>query len=134
MNAQKIFVLSALSAGLAIILGAVAAHSLEGLVPESSIESFKTGTFYHLIHSIVILFLSLSAKRIDKNVFTIITYMVISGTILFSFSIYGLVLKDVFEWQFLSVLGPITPIGGLLLIASWLAIAVFGIQGRIKFE
>jgi uncharacterized membrane protein YgdD (TMEM256/DUF423 family) len=103
---------------LAIILGAFGAHLLKKKLSQDQLQSFETGVKYQMYHAIVLLFLGFNLN----DTLSIDNYIVnafIVGIVLFSFSIYGLVLSTYKERK-LKFLGPITPLGGLFLAAGWL--------------
>ena len=104
----------------AIILGAFGAHALKEIIHENErLVSFETGVRYQLLHGIALLTLPFIAKQFEidtKWVFRLL----IMGVLFFSCSIYLLTMRDV--WQLggiTKILGPITPIGGLLMIIGW---------------
>jgi uncharacterized membrane protein YgdD (TMEM256/DUF423 family) len=105
-------ILSAIVGALAVGLGAFGAHALSNLLSETGRTStWETATLYHLVHAVVLLFLAYrepwqSAKSAWITIFI--------GVLIFSGSLYALCLTQV------SILGAITPIGGVLLIAGWL--------------
>jgi uncharacterized membrane protein YgdD (TMEM256/DUF423 family) len=103
---------------LAIILGAFGAHLLKKKLSQDQLQSFETGVKYQMYHAIVLLLLGFNLN----DTLSIDNYIVnafIVGIVLFSFSIYGLVLSTYKERK-LKFLGPITPLGGLFLAAGWL--------------
>ncbi len=100
----------------AIILGAFGAHALAEILTETELASYKTGVQYHLIHAVYLLVLvTLSKKRSVKLAF----YLAFGGVLLFSGSIYLLALDRIIGID-LDWLWPVTPIGGILLIGSWI--------------
>ena len=113
-NSIKIAILFCLSA---VILGAFGAHALKEVLSESQLSSFQTGVRYQFFHGLAILILSFNMNYFTKRLSSIIKIMSV-GIILFSFSIYLLNIQDLIGFS-MSYLGPITPIGGLLLITSW---------------
>ncbi|MBC8510487.1 MAG: DUF423 domain-containing protein [Cryomorphaceae bacterium] len=113
-NSIKMAILFCLSA---VILGAFGAHALKEVLSESQLNSFQTGIRYQFFHGLAILILSLNSKQFTDRLSSIIKIMS-AGIILFSFSIYLLNIQDLVGFS-MSYLGPITPIGGLLLITSW---------------
>lgn len=113
-NSIKMAILFCLSA---VILGAFGAHALKEVLSESQLSSFQTGIRYQFFHGLAILILSLNSKQFTNRLSNIIKIMS-AGIILFSFSIYLLNIQDLVGFS-MSYLGPITPIGGLLLITSW---------------
>ena len=116
-NSIKIAILFCLSA---VILGAFGAHALEEVLSESQINSFQTGVRYQFFHGLAILILSFNMNYFTKRLSSIIKIMSV-GIILFSFSIYLLNIQYLIGFS-MSYLGPITPIGGLLLITSWIGL------------
>lgn len=100
----------------AVILGSFGAHTLKELLSSNQLGSFETGVRYQMYHGIVLLFIGFAFDKIHKP--DLISKLFASGTILFSFSIYLLNIQELIGAS-LSFLGPITPIGGVLLIAGW---------------
>ncbi len=102
---------------LAVVFGAFGAHALKKSFTEEQLKSFETGVKYQMYHAIVLIILGFNSAfntSLEKNM----AYCFILGTFLFSFSIYGLTLSASKgkKWRFL---GPITPLGGLLLVLGW---------------
>ncbi len=114
-NSIKTAILFCLSA---VILGAFGAHALKVVISESQLSSFHTGVRYQFFHGLAILILSLNSKQFTSRLSNITKLMSV-GIILFSFSIYLLNMQDLIGFS-MSFLAIITPIGGLLLINSWI--------------
>ncbi len=104
---------------LGIILDAFSAHALKKLISFEQLQSFKVGTKYHLFHSLAVLILGLNYSKLKLS--STIIALFISGIICFSFSIYFLSIQDLIGVN-LNILGPITPIGGLLFIFAWILV------------
>ena len=104
---------------LGIILDAFSAHALKKLISFEQLQSFKVGTKYHLFHSLAVLILGINYSKLKLS--STIIALFISGIICFSFSIYFLSIKDLIGVN-LNILGPITPIGGLLFIFAWILV------------
>ena len=103
---------------LSVVLGAFGAHLLKKKLTIDQLQSFETGVKYQMYHAIVLVILGFNLT-VNKTIDTLIIYAFIVGTILFSFSIYGLVISSAKDKK-LVFLGPITPLGGLLLSLGWL--------------
>ena len=116
---------------LAIILGAMGAHALKEVLTDASLASFETGVKYQMYMGLAILALGLNYSKFRKNSFRLYISFIITGSLLFSFSIYGLIWADTVGAAIKSYLGPITPLGGLLMIIGWL---LFLIQFTRKYE
>lgn len=110
-------VIGALFGLLAVIFGAFGAHALKKSFTEEQLKSFETGVKYQMYHAILLIVLSFNLN-LETSLETYMIYCFIIGTFLFSFSIYGLCLSASRgkKWKFL---GPITPLGGLLLVIGW---------------
>lgn len=104
---------------LSVIFGAFGAHALKTFLSADQLHSFEVGVKYQMYHAIVLLALGLNNAPISAAIYWCFTI----GIILFSFSIYGLILSDA-KGKKLRFLGPITPLGGLLLVAGWLLLLV----------
>ena len=100
-----------------VIFGAFGAHRLKRILPPEVLHSFETGVKYQIIHAVVLLFLGFHFDFIDFTERMIASCMII-GVLLFSFSIYGLCYAKAKRLN-LKFLGPITPVGGLLLMSGW---------------
>ena len=101
----------------AVIFGAFGAHLLKKKLTTEQLQSFETGVKYQMYHAIVLLVLGFQLND-QSRINNYIIYAFITGTILFSFSIYGLVISSAKNKK-IRILGPITPLGGLFLIIGW---------------
>ncbi len=102
---------------LAVVLGAFGAHVLKQKLTPELLHSFETGVKYQMYHAIVLIVLSFNLG-FDGPLDSAIVSCFVYGTLLFSFSIYGLCLSAA-KGRKLRFLGPLTPIGGLLLVVGW---------------
>ncbi|MEJ2162757.1 MAG: DUF423 domain-containing protein [Robiginitalea sp.] len=112
---------------LGVLLGAFGAHYLKNKMSATQAASFETGVRYQFFHALVLIMLSYNLP-FTSNLETYIVRAFLIGTLLFSFSIYGLVLSEVYgrKWRFL---GPVTPLGGLLLLTGWALLAYSFVAG-----
>lgn len=109
----------------AIILGAFAAHALKEILSIKSLQSFETGVRYQMYMGLALLVLGFNYHRFRKRKFRLFYTFILSGTILFCLSIYGLVWADhAMVFSLRKVLGPITPLGGTLMIVGWAMLIV----------
>ena len=115
---SKFIKVSILFCVVSVILGAFGSHLLKDLLSETELSSFKTGIRYQMFHGLAILILSLNSNKFTSKLKTSLLLMSI-GTVLFSFSIYFLSIDDLLSFS-MKFLGPITPIGGTILITSWI--------------
>ena len=120
---RKIFLLACVTGALGVVLGAFAAHGLKPLLSISAFESFNTGIRYQMYHSFLLFFIGTST-HIKPNQKSILFKLILTGVLLFSGSIYFLATNDLTPLNF-KVIGFITPVGGLILIASWLLLFTY---------
>ena len=114
---NKLISIAALLAFLSVALGAFGAHSLNELLTTEKLNSFETGVRYQFYHSLALLIIGLNANKLNAT--ALIGKFMLIGIVFFSFSIYLLSLQELIGIN-LSILGPITPIGGGLLMISCL--------------
>lgn len=117
---RKIFLIAIFLGVLSIVFGAFGAHALKAVLTEKQLISFETGVRYQMYHAFFLFFLGSTSLVTEKSK-KIIVYLVLGGVLLFSGSIYLLATPAVTLIDF-KFLGPVTPIGGLLLIAAWIAL------------
>ncbi len=123
MTLKIAFLFAAFAGALGVVLGAFGAHALRGSIEPRLIETFQTAVQYQLIHALALLLVSLTMGWLGQSLsLEISAYAFMAGIILFSGSLYGLVLTEM-RW-----LGPVTPLGGLCLIVGWLALLVGGFR------
>ena len=123
MTLKIAFLFAALAGALGVALGAFGAHGLRGSIEPRLMETFQTAVQYQLIHALALLLVALTMGWLGQNLsLQVSAYAFMAGIILFSGSLYGLVLTEM-RW-----LGPVTPLGGLCLIVGWLALLVGGYQ------
>ena len=123
MNQRSLLRLTALLGTLSVALGAFGAHSLERLVTPEQVEPFVTGVRYQFYHTLAIGLATalIGSPAIDGRRLTLAVRLWIAGIVLFSGSLYLLSLRTVHGLP-AGFLGPITPIGGVLLIAGWVTL------------
>jgi uncharacterized membrane protein YgdD (TMEM256/DUF423 family) len=120
----KLFlILGAINAFLAVALGAFGAHGLEGKVPEKYIKIWQTGVTYQMFHAVGLFVVALLVDRLSNvGLVTMAGWLFLVGIILFSGSLYVLSVTQI------SVLGAITPLGGLAFLAGWLLVGYAAIR------
>ena len=102
---------------IAVILGALGSHALKEVLRPEQLESFTIGVRYQMTH-VLLLLVVLLTSYFDEDVKQTSFWLTIVGILLFSGSIYLLNLQQLLGVK-LSFLGPVTPTGGLFLIANW---------------
>ena len=107
---------------LAVVLGAFGAHGLRDLVSAASLESWQTAVSYQMFHALALLLTGLWMRFSGSRSLPWAGAFFTLGILAFSGSIYALVLLKA-TW-----LGPITPLGGTLLIAGWTCLCVAALR------
>jgi len=100
-------------AGLAVAAGAFGAHGLEDSVSPDRLETFRTAVTYQMYHALALLVVGWAAAQGGGGLLHGAGYCFIAGILIFSGSLYVLVLTDT-GW-----LGAITPFGGVAFIVGW---------------
>ena len=117
------FLFAAAAGGLAVVLGAFGAHGLRGRIEERLFETFQTAVEYQMYHCLALMMVAILMRERGRSLaLDIASYAFILGVLLFSGSLYGLVLTNM-GW-----LGPVTPVGGLCFIVGWSALVCSGFQ------
>jgi uncharacterized membrane protein YgdD (TMEM256/DUF423 family) len=104
---------------LAVILGAFGAHGLRSRLDAYSMGIWEKAVFYHFVHSLGMLIASLlpRVQALSSAAASNVCWLLAGGVLIFSGSLYLLAVSRV------SILGAITPVGGLCFIAAWLLLA-----------
>ncbi len=117
-GARFFLVAGALSAAVAVMLGAFGAHALRGRLPADLLAIYQTASQYHVYHALGLLAVGLLAVHLPaSNALRWSGWLMLLGTVLFSGSLYVLAITGQ-RW-----LGAITPLGGTAWIAAWLLLA-----------
>lgn len=115
---------------LSIILGAFGAHAFKEILSSEKLQSFETGVRYQMYAAIFLLvigaFLSFKSKTESW-----VSWLMIVGCVLFSLSIYLLSFQEIWGVN-LKFLGPITPLGGLSMILSWVVLLIYFLKSNYK--
>ena len=112
------FIAGALSAFVAVVLGAFAAHGLRARLSPELLATFETGVRYEMYHALALLGVAWAYSRWPGTLVIASGWLFIAGTLLFSGSLYVLALSGV-RW-----IGAITPLGGLAFLAGWVCLVL----------
>ncbi len=128
MNKDIRYVVAGLSGALAVAFGAFGAHGLksylvnEQITPEQ-LNAFDTGVKYQMYHTLAILTVLILDKLNPSKLLNFCYYLFLWGIVLFSGSLYLLSTRNITGMHWLKILGPITPIGGILFVFAWILLA-----------
>ena len=101
---------------LGVALGAFGAHGLREHLAPGMLEVYKTGVLYHLLHAVALLAVALGAERLARP--RMVAGLWTAGVVVFSGSLYALAITGARQ------LGAVAPVGGLLLMAGWVTVAL----------
>ena len=111
--------------GLAVALGAFGAHGLERLTSDGNIlQDFRTGVQYQMYHALALLASGILFQNFNVKWIRWAATLFITGILLFSGSLYLLTFLKIQGSDAVSWVGPVTPVGGLLLIAGWICLLI----------
>lgn len=114
---KQFLFLGTLLMAMAVIFGAFGAHGLKKIVSQQMLTIFQTGVQYQFYHALGLFAVAFIAYLHNKQSVKIAGNIMFIGVVIFSGSLYLLVLLNI-KW-----LGAITPIGGVLMVVSWLLLA-----------
>lgn len=122
---KRLIQFAGISGAIGVALGAMAAHFLktkmeDGTITLNDLQAFETGTRYQIYHSIALLSIALLYDKLSSRLITKAVYCFMAGIVLFSGSLYLLSTSRLMGIEHMRWLGPVTPIGGVFLIAGWL--------------
>lgn len=113
----------ALFALLAVMAGAFGAHGLRAQVSVRALEVFQTAVTYQVYHALALVLVALLAGfGIHRRLLTLAAGFFLAGILLFSGSLYLLVLTEL-SWP-----GPITPVGGVCFMVGWALVVAAGLR------
>jgi len=118
---KNIVITASILIAITIGLGAFGAHGLEKLVSPDALNTFETGIRYQMYHCLALLIIGFASVIPETTVKWTFCFFIF-GIVFFSGSIYLLALKEITPFN-VAVLGPVTPIGGMLLIIGWIRLA-----------
>ena len=117
--------------GLGVALGAFGAHGLQKITSDAAIISgFETATRYQLIHAVALLAVAVLAERNTDRLIRWSANCFMIGVLLFSGSLYLLTYFRINESNAVSLVGPITPVGGLFMILGWVFLLLLAVKKK----
>ncbi|AZB21609.1 DUF423 domain-containing protein [Kaistella haifensis] len=114
---------------VSVILGAFGAHALKKVLSVEKLASFETGVKYQMYSALFLLIVGYILK-FETPSEKWISILMIAGTFLFSVTIYLLAFSEVAAIP-TKIIGPITPLGGLLMIISWAMLIFYFVKNKI---
>ena len=108
----------ALMAGFSVLIGAFGAHGLKSKITPLDLEVFEIGVRYQMYHALGLILIGIIGYHLPHDLLNIPAYLLFSGTLIFSGSLYILVLTNI-RW-----FGALTPLGGMCLILGWFLLSL----------
>jgi len=108
----------ALLSGLAVVAGAFGAHAVQSHLSEHMLKVYETAVRYHFYHALGLMAVAFVLSRADQLGIRSAAWLMLLGTLVFSGSLYIYCFTDNKFYAYL------TPIGGVILVVSWLTLAV----------
>lgn len=116
---QTLLLLAAFFGATGVAIGAFGAHGLSTILEANGrMDSFRTGTIYHLVHALALLGTALLISQIDSQMLVYAGYAFVAGILFFSGSLYILSIFDI------RIMGAVAPIGGTAFIIGWILLGV----------
>lgn len=124
----------ALLALLAVILGAFGAHGLQGKLTPKQLDVYDTAVQYQMYHAFALMLVGILSNYLIVKRLKAAAAMFLAGIICFSGSLYLLACVDLLNISsgLKKVIGPITPLGGLLFIGGWLMVFISASKKDVK--
>lgn len=111
--------LAGLNGAAAVAFASFGAHALPADMTERLRHAFETGADFHLLNAVLVAAIAIAGGSLRLGA---AYWLLLVGSLVFAISLYALSLTGV------SALGAITPVGGLIMIAGWLALALSGLR------
>jgi len=130
---KKMVVAASILILLGIVFGALGAHVLEKILTQKQLGSFEVAVKYQLYHGLAFLALVSLSHKLDFSL-RIIFNCIFLGVIVFSGSIYLLILQSELKLKLGMFFGPLTPIGGIIMIVGWMMFIVKLFRSKYNVE
>lgn len=119
-STKKMWITWAILGASAVGLGAFGAHGLKAVLSPDRLAIYETGIRYQFYHLVLLAVCAWGYEQRQRAGFAQAFWLAVVGVLFFSGSLYLLACRDLMGITQVGILGPITPIGGLLLIVAWL--------------
>ena len=123
MRTRTSIIAASLLLMLGVGTGAFGAHGLKAYVTADMLAVWQTAVLYQLVHALGLLGVAALRPRLAPRLASAATAFLLAGILIFSGSLYALVLSGV------SMIGAITPIGGVCFMIGWLLLALAALRG-----
>lgn len=112
--ARRFILMATILGFFGVALGAFGAHGLAAtLEANGRVDTFETASRYHMYHALALIAVAWLANQFPVRLIAWGGYLLFAGTLIFSGSLYILAVAN------LSIMGAVTPVGGMALLAGW---------------
>ncbi|MAE86266.1 MAG: hypothetical protein CMB80_26260 [Flammeovirgaceae bacterium] len=120
---KQFSILGAVLGGLVVAIGAFGAHALNPILEANQrVDTFETAVQYHMFHALALLIVGVITKEKTHRLLKSVGYLFLFGILIFSGSLYILSITNI------TLLGAITPLGGVAFILGWILLVVYLIK------
>lgn len=125
LKKKHLLLAGAVSAGLAVALGAFGAHAFKALLLKNGrVDTYELAVRYQFYHALALLVMGNLTQSLHGKRISLAGWLMVAGMVVFSGSLYILSLSGVVLW------GAVTPLGGVLLLAGWIVFVVAIANGK----
>lgn len=117
-------IIGTILAGLAVALGAFGAHGLKKIATPDQVATYQTGVQYQMYHALALILVALLADRVYNGFITSAGVLFVAGIIFFSGSLYLIVSMQAMNRTVPTLVGILTPVGGLFFIMGWICLLI----------
>jgi len=133
---QKKIITIGLLGAISVSLGALGAHALKnqlpgGLITVDQLNGFDTAVKYQMYHTLAMFLVVILNRDVQNRFLTWAYRLFFWGIVLFSGSLYLLCTRNLMGMEALRILGPVTPVGGILFVAGWVML-IFAVVVKTK--
>lgn len=122
MKTPQVMMCAAILGGLSVILGAFGAHALTHVLDSAQQVIWETAVRYQMYHALALLGIAVMSQLQPGIWLSRAAVCMLVGVCLFSGSLYVLALTGI------KLVGGVTPIGGICLIAGWISLLMGAIR------
>ena len=130
---EAVLIIGGIYGTLAVVFGAFGAHALKKYLDLGQLISFETAVRYQMYHALMLIICGIifPFEGYSQN---LMAWFFLLGVFFFSFSIYGLIWSS-WQGRKMAFLGPVTPLGGTLLVMAWtlFIVNVIAIADNLRF-
>jgi uncharacterized membrane protein YgdD (TMEM256/DUF423 family) len=126
--ARRVVVVAGVMGFIGVMAGAFGAHGLREHLTEKLRETFEVAVRYQMYHAVALLGVAWLSERTGGRWARVAAWLLVIGVVIFSGSLYVLVIGEMRQPGHWRWMGAVTPIGGVALMAGWLSIMIAALR------